>query len=173
MDRRDALALLGTGTVSMISPLTLAERLEIGRALHTNLRHQRRIFTARERALVTRIADLILPRTETPGAVDVRVPEFVESMAADWFTDEERDRFRRGLAELDRRAGEAGFMSRPEPVQVELLRTLDGKPGEGGSAEAAFGTLKSQVIYGYFTSERVQKEVLKTTVIPGRFDGCV
>jgi hypothetical protein len=26
-------------------------------------------------------------------------------------------------------------------------------------------------VHGYFTSERVQKEVLKTVIMPGRFDG--
>jgi hypothetical protein len=44
--------------------------------------------------------------------------------------------------------------------------------GERGSAEAEFGRLKSLVIYGYFTSERVVKDVTRNPIIPGRFDGC-
>jgi hypothetical protein len=34
-------------------------------------------------------------------------------------------------------------------------------------------TIKSLTLYGYFTSELVQTEVLKTVIRPGRFDGCV
>ena len=54
-----------------------------------------------------------------------------------------------------------------------FLKTLDGKKGPKGSAEVSFGTLKWLTTYGYFTSERVQREVLKTVILPGRFDGCV
>jgi hypothetical protein len=28
-------------------------------------------------------------------------------------------------------------------------------------------------VYGYFTSRQVQQDVLKTVVVPGRFDGCL
>jgi hypothetical protein len=31
--------------------------------------------------------------------------------------------------------------------------------------------VKGLVIHGYFTSERVQRDVLKTEIMPGRFDG--
>ena len=47
------------------------------------------------------MADLIIPATETPGAKDVRVNEFIDHIVADWFTDEERAGFLAGLDEVD------------------------------------------------------------------------
>ncbi|MEY4608892.1 MAG: hypothetical protein RL625_1109, partial [Gemmatimonadota bacterium] len=63
-----------------------------------------RFFTADERALVRTIADGILPRTDTPGALDVGVPAFVEIIAGEWMEPKDRDAFRAGLAALDARA---------------------------------------------------------------------
>ena len=171
MDRRRLLALLGSGAASaLLAPLSVDERLALGRRLHRELADAP---ATRPPALVSRIADLILPRTDTPGALDVGVPGFVELMLATWYSPEERAAFDGGLTALDQRAGPGGFLGLPETDQVVLLTALDGKSGPEGSAESAFATLKWLTVYGYFTSERVQKEVLKTVVIPGRFEGCV
>jgi len=40
-------------------------------------------------------------------------------------------------------------------------------------AGRTFGELKRLTVYAYFTSETVQKNVLKTVMWPGRYDGCV
>jgi hypothetical protein len=174
MHRRELLALLGAGaTASLLTPLSASERLELGRSLHRQLDRLPLALTAHERAIVARIADLVLPRTDTPGALDVGVPAFVDALMAGWYSDQERAEFQKGLADLDRRAGTSGFLEATPAGQVELLESVDGRSGPAGSAEAAFTTLKALTIYGYFTSERVQKDVMKTAIIPGRFDGCV
>jgi hypothetical protein len=171
MHRRDLLALLGAGAAgSLLAPLSAEERYALGRALHRDLADA---AASAPSALVARIADLILPTTDTPGALDVRVPEFVDAMMTSWYSSEERADFERGLAAIEERAGSGGFLALTDSAQIELLRQLDGTRGPKGSAEAAFATLKWLTVYGYFTSERVQKEVLKTVIIPGRFDGCI
>ena len=174
MDRRELLALIGAGvSTSLLAPLSASERFDAGRAIHDGLETHLPALSAAEMAQVTRIADLVVPATDTPGALDVQVPAFIDRMMATWYSAPERTDFTTGLAALDRRAGSGGFVAQSEAAQVALLKTLDGKPGPKGSAEAAFTTLKGLTIYGYFTSERVQKEVLKTVIIPGRFDGCI
>ena len=174
MDRRELLALIGAGvSTSLLAPLSASEHFDVGRAIHDRLETHLAALSAAEGALVTKIADLVMPATDTPGALDVQVPAFIDRMMATWCSASERAEFTTGLAALDRRAGPAGFVAQPEAAQVALLKALDGKPGPKGSAEAAFATLKGLTIYGYFTSERVQKEVLKTVIIPGRFDGCI
>ncbi len=174
MHRRDLVALLGVGTTaSLLSPLSATERLELGRLVHARAGQTPVVFTPAERDLVTRVADLVLPRTDTPGALDVEVPRFIEAMLAGWYSPEERADFRQGLAAIDRLAGAGGFGTRSEGDQVALLRTLDGQPSPKGSATGTFRTLKSLTVHGYFTSELVQTRVLTHPVIPGRFDGCV
>lgn len=171
MNRRDLLALMGTSvSAAWLQPLSATERLDLGARLQREL-DAGTLPTGAANPLVARIADLILPRTETPGALDVRVPEFIDLLLTRWYSATERADIERGLADLDGRAG--GFASKPEADQVAFLTTLDGKKGPKGSAEGTFATLKWLTIYGYFTSERIQREVLKNPIIPGRFDGCV
>ena len=43
-----------------------------------------RFYTEQELALVTRVSDLIIPRTETPGALDVNVPGYLDGLMSDW-----------------------------------------------------------------------------------------
>ena len=67
-----------------------------------------RFYTSEEYALVTRISDLIIPRTETPGAVDANVPGYMDGLMTDWANNETKNAHRTALrqikVELDRRA---------------------------------------------------------------------
>ena len=45
--------------------------------------------------------------------------------------------------------------------------------GEAASAEDGFAVLKRLVVFAYFTSEPVAKELINAPIIPGRYDGCV
>ncbi len=173
MHRRDLLRLLGTGALLPFVPGTLEEAFRFGHAAHLAAeRAGLEVLSAAQAELVTTLADLIIPRTDTPGASDVGVTGFVDHLLAAWYHDDERDHFRAGLADIDRRAG-GTFTAIPADRQTALLQAIDGTKGEPGSAEAEFARLKALTVYGYFTAERVVKEVTREPVIPGRFDGCV
>lgn len=172
MHRRDLLRLLGSSALLPFVPRAPDRAFAFGQAVHrassaTALEY----LTPAEAELVSTIADLILPRTDTPGASDVGVTPFIDHLLARWYTPEESSGFRTGLAAIDRKAG-GRFTALDAAGQATLLASLDQVKGERGSAEAEFGRLKSLVIYGYFTSERVVKDVTRNPIIPGRFDGC-
>ena len=176
MQRRELLIALGAGAaVSLLAPLTDAQRLTIARTLHAQTRPGN-LLSAAQRELITAIADTILPRTATPGASDVQVTAFIERLLTDWQTEAERTELLTGLAAFDERCNASRgsrFISLAPDAQRAAIAEVDGKQGTRGSPEAGYTTLKGMVVYGYFTAERVMKEVLKVQVIPGRFDGCV
>jgi len=173
MRRRELLQLLGSTALLPCLPATADAALRFGRAAHQAARGRAlQILTGPQAKLVAAVADLILPRTDTPGASDVGVPAFIDHMLAQWYRPDERDPFLAGLAELDRRA-DGRFTAVSSERQIALLTELDSAKGDPGSAEATFARLKSLTIYGYFTSEQVVKEVTRERVIPGRFEGCV
>lgn len=133
------------------------------------------LFRADERATVSAIADAVLPRTDTPGALDVGVPAFVELIAAEWMTEPDRLAFREGLAALDAHA--VATEGHPWPALDQPAREREAAWAEGSEdralpAKAAFRRLKGLTVQGWFASERVQTEVLRTVVIPGRYLGC-
>jgi hypothetical protein len=138
-------------------------------------------FSARQNELVLTIAEHILPRTDTPGARDARVNEFIAVMVAEWYDENEQTRFMNSLADVDQRSRRqfgAGFLEARPAEQETLLRGLEAEAvalrNAGASTSRLFWpSFKGLTLYGYFTSELVQTEVLHTVISPGRFDGCV
>lgn len=178
MNRREVLRLLGgAAAIPVLSSLSPATRLALGRRLHARLWEEPLgTLSHQQNALVARIADLIIPETDTPGAVSVRVPAFIDRLLTEWYPPADRDRLLAGLSAIDARSQAAHgtrFVELSPGDQAALLQSLDGREGPKGSAEDAFATLKDLTVYGYFTSEVVVKNVLKTPIIPGRHDGCV
>ncbi len=179
MLRRDALAFLGTAVlVPLLAPLSAQERYVLGEGLHARLAGNQaagRALTPAQMALVTALADTILPRTDTPGALDVGVPAFVDLLVAEWYSDEDRDGLLKGLGGFDERCRAAlgrNFAELTVRERAGFLATIDGKPGEKGSVEAAYRRLKDAIVYGYVTSQEIGTRLATTPIIPGRFDGC-
>ena len=180
MNRRDLLALLGaTALSSLTTPLSAEQRLELGEVIHRRLAgggQAGQALDPAQMALVGAVADTIIPPTDTPGATDVGVPAFVDLLLAEWYTPEERDGFVTGLDALAARCRETmggEFPGLDGPDRERFVATLDGATGQPGSAEGTYARLKSLTVYGYFTSREVQTRVLRTPMLPGRFEGCV
>lgn len=125
-------------------------------------------------ALVAAIADTIIPRTDTPGATDVGVPAWVNLIVSEHYAEAERTPFLAGLDAIDagaRSAAGAPFAQLSPEAKDRIMVVLD-RPADRQAMEArAYSRLKGLVVHGYFTSERVQKDVLRTEIMPGRFDG--
>jgi hypothetical protein len=133
-----------------------------------------RALTDERSALVASLADAILPRTDTPGATDVNVSGFIDVIVAEYYGDEERAEFLGGLDAINGRVkatGAASFAGMSGDAQKALLDSLDAPADRQVPEARIWSRLKGLVIHGYFTSEQVQKDVLKTAIMPGRFDG--
>jgi hypothetical protein len=82
-------------------------------------------FGAAEYALVSRIADLIIPATDTPGAIAAGVPEYVDRVVS--LNPEHQGLMRAGLDWIEDRSRElfAGrFVDATEAQQIEILQPL-------------------------------------------------
>jgi hypothetical protein len=135
-----------------------------------------RVFSPEQNELVTMIAEMIIPETDTPGATTVRVNEFVDLLLAEWSKDDDRARFLAGLDAIDHEARATygrRFVELGPAERALTLTALDGAREASEGAGFTFGHLKRLTVYGYFTSEAVQTNVLKTNMWPGRYDGCV
>ncbi|HRN53297.1 MAG TPA: gluconate 2-dehydrogenase subunit 3 family protein, partial [Gemmatimonadaceae bacterium] len=72
----------------------------------TRLAERPRILAADERATISAIADAIIPRSETPGALEIGATDFIELLLAEWLPESEAISFREGVAALDARVRE-------------------------------------------------------------------
>jgi hypothetical protein len=176
MLRRELLrAAAGMAALHLV-PRDAEAAVAVGRRLHDALKPGAdfRTLTPAQQRLVAALCDRILPATDTPGALDVRVPEFIDLWLTERESDAGRVSFVAGLDDIDRQGRAAGgaFVDLPEESKLALMRTLDATRGDGSPAGRVFGRLKALTVFGYFTSERVTKEVLKTRTSFRAFDGC-
>jgi Gluconate 2-dehydrogenase subunit 3 len=191
MERREALRLLGTAVTLQLIPGELYAVLRAARA-EVDSGGALRTLNAKQNATVTRMANMILPETDTPGAGAARVNEFIDLIVTEWYNDEERARFLDGLANVDvdsQKSFGKNFVECTEAEQVKLLTEFD----QAMAAEAAtlkshprgarmeppvptrnfFHMFKQLTLTGYFTSEIGAKQALHFQMIPGHYDGCV
>jgi hypothetical protein len=180
MDRRDVLRYLGlTALAPLVEPLSPAARWDLGERLHRatdGARQAGRALSTPQMAEVRALADTILPRTDTPGALDVRAPEFVDLLLAEWYPDNERRQLLAGLDALTARCRAARGKALAEldaAGRAAFVGTVDGTPGDPATAEWSYARLKDGIVFAWLTSEPIARIASPLPVIPGRFDGCV
>jgi hypothetical protein len=170
MQRRDILKAFGAATALALLPerdaLAAWARLASGEFTSAAL-------SAEQLALIGAIADTILPRTDSPGATDVRVPAFIDVIVSENYTDNQRGAFVNALPQLE--AALRGVDGTPFVAMTDEHRAVALGAVERGNRQAqpyaTYWRLKGLVIHGYFTSEPIAKQVLHYNMMPGRFDG--
>ncbi len=140
-------------------------------------------LTTDEAATVGAMAETILPHTDDlPGALDVGVDRFIDTMLAKYDPEEERQNFRNGLRLLvshcQEKTGKA-FLKMEGADQLNYLNEVNGEafaqpPRRGGDLDhlSFFLDLKQRVLAGYFTSQKVGTEVLAYDPVPGEYLPC-
>jgi len=186
MQRREIFRLIGGALAApVVAGLSPGELLALGRAIHAEAASSplRRVLDAHQARTVALLSDRIIPDTDTPGARAAGVEAFIDLILADWYSDEERQRFQAGLADLDERSrARAGvaFADTPEAVQTALMEELDGEVEAIRTAgldtnrpqDHFFRMLKWLTLYGYYTSEIGLMQEVRWMPIPGGYDPC-
>ena len=122
-----------------------------------------KVLSPAQNEAVIALAEIIIPKTETPGATDARVNEFIDGVLSDTAEDN-RKKFLDGLAWLDTHTTEAHgapFTKLSHQQQVAVLTALsqlspDASPVPPGAD--FFQAIKSLTVTGYYTSEIAMKE---------------
>ena len=121
------------------------------------------------------LADLIIPRTETPGAKDAKVNEFIDFYLSELPVDG-RSRFIQGLGWLDgyaiRQHG-LPFARLSSANQTAVLTTLSGARGNEELRQGTefFRQIKQLTVLGYYTSKAGIDELNRGGRVPASF-GC-
>jgi len=197
LNRRDAIRRLAA--TSALGALPFETLLEIGReARAATPATSFRTLSAHQSSTLRQAAEVILPRTETPGATDAKVTEFIDMLLTDWMDAEERDAVVAAIDEVDRRAGVdqgALFVDCAPEQQLALMTIMDAEVTEllghdraapadeyvedpddrpaASAPEHPFYQLKRLTLLGYFTSEPGMTETLRWNPFPGRWEPCV
>ena len=126
------------------------------------------------------LAEVILPDTDTPGASQAGVTEFVSALVDGWLDDDDRDRFLAGLDTVDPAARDrfgADFADCAPGEQAQLAGALDAEVTRLREDPAAdetrhfFHDAKRFTLTAYFTSE-VGLEAIGYRTTFRAFEGC-
>ncbi|MHA7900297.1 MAG: gluconate 2-dehydrogenase subunit 3 family protein [Henriciella sp.] len=134
------------------------------------------LFSDAERASLAVLTEIIIPTTDTPGAIEAGVPAYIEFMLAEWYEQDERVRFMVGLKQIIAYAlakDDADFADLDGARQTELVQQLhDGRvPLMQDGGRAFFEHLKQLTLTGYYTSEIGMTVERVYLPVPGYFDG--
>jgi hypothetical protein len=123
---------------------------------------------------VTALADLIIPKTDTPGAVEARVPQWIDKLLASSDAGQ-RERFLAAISWIDGyalRNHRKPFIGLTATDQIKLLDELDhGASAEGIAGRDSFLIVKGTVSRVYYATEAGFRELNKGGRVPKTY-GC-
>ena len=186
MDRRNAIknsALLAGISVSGLSLSSLFQSCQE----QSRLDWEPLFFSRKQAETVSAITDTILPTTDTPGALDLKVDLFVDLMCKKHLSPEDQKHVSKGYDEfvqLTRELTGKSFMDLTREERESVLKTAGEKantfnPSVWGSPLGKqdpvdfYRRVKQFTLVGYFTSEEVGKNILVYDPIPGEQKGCI
>jgi len=141
-----------------------------------------------EGAVVDDVAELIIPRTDTPGARDVGVPAFIDVILKDAYPAEDQARFVSGLKDFEAEAQRAHGKPLLELSQAQRLAFLQKVHDEAAAAEKKQADnevppserkrpfvlmMKELTLLGFFVSKPGATQVLQYVAVPGGFRACI
>jgi hypothetical protein len=129
IDRRSALRRLsyvlgGVATAPLASGLLAGCRTPSGGELAS---YQYQALSEPQQQTLAALVDQIIPATDTPGAVDVGVPQFIDKMLAEWYAPEERDQFLAWLDGLDAQAEGGSVAALDDEARMAFVAALDAR----------------------------------------------
>ena len=201
MDRRRVLKNMGMSLGYMVATPTLLSIVQSCKS-EPALTWTPEFLAQNEGSVLSKLVNLILPKTDTPSATEVQVDIFIDRFAKDVMEKEQQDFFKmsmtkfidKALADSSKERAEDLTAEDLEPVlasslkynkdqQTEMLESINSYTkaiAEGGTAElddevsrfAFANNLRGMTIWGYKASEYVGEEVLAYLPVPGEYVPC-
>lgn len=132
-------------------------------------------INATQEDLLAEIAETLIPKTDTAGAKELGVHQFVLTMVDDCHEKETQQNFLKGLDQLDdlsEKHYNAGFIKASLQQREELLSRIEKKEFKG-DVLSFYLLMKELTIEGYVKSKYVMSNLLPYELVPARFHGCV
>ncbi|MDA0708307.1 MAG: gluconate 2-dehydrogenase subunit 3 family protein [Proteobacteria bacterium] len=186
MDRRSALKKAGVLAGSAVAIPSLFSLLQSCKD-ENRLDWQPLFFTETEAKTISVLVDTILPRTDTPGALDVKSDMFIDKVIAKTYDEEAQKKMRSEIAafnsDCEKNFGgtfnELNASDREKVLQAAEKNSGKFSPGVWGTAVGKqepigfYRSIKSMAIWAYFSSEEIGKNVLAYDPVPGTFEPCI
>ena len=124
----------------------------------------KRFFAPAQFAVLSEVTDIIIPRTDTPGAKDAGVPRAFDGLMRNWASAKHQAQFKALVEEI----GGLGLMKLPKAQRVELVRKFDAD--KLAAWDPTYVRFKDLVLTLYYLSEAGATKELRYELIPGKWE---
>jgi hypothetical protein len=176
MQRRTALKQLGliAGAAIILPHCTSKEA-----ATEATIKLNKLQVSGQQENLLATMADALIPKTDTPGAKELNIHQFVLRMMDDCFDADAQKKFMAGLTQAQQaiahKTGKEAEECTPAEWQAFFQDIEAGKiaaPAQGeDNLKAFYEPFRQLSIRGYLGSEYVMTNVFGYKMIPGKFTG--
>ncbi len=134
-------------------------------------------FNSDEFMMVSNMVDLIIPRSDTPGALDAFVNNYIDMMLSEWASSDTQKKYHLGVAKLNnavKKEFSLNFNDCDRQQQINFLISIDNYSDTNTDKNIQFfHGFKWFVISGYYTSKEGASMELNYDPMPGIYRGCL
>lgn len=135
-------------------------------------------FSQKQLSLVKAISDTILPKTDSPAASEVGIPEKIDSMIPVIHTKDEQQNFINAFKKLEshiaKEANGEDFSKLSEDDRFKILQSINNSySAELEPARWVLWNLKGKTVDYYRKTQTIATEFLNYLPIPGYYDPCI
>jgi gluconate 2-dehydrogenase gamma chain len=137
------------------------------------------ILSPSQLTLVAKLADLLIPATDTPSAVQAGVPGCIEQLAASVFSQVHQTSFLHGLDELNQALNtrfKEGIEAASSATLNDFIMWLEQHTyvaKQEDHVAVTYREVKELVVFAYYTSEIGASKELHYQGVPGKYQGCL
>ncbi len=178
MDRRKALGNIGQGIGTIIvtpSIVSIFQRCQSSKTFNPTF------FIAEDFNLISRLMEIIIPKTDIPGAIELKLPEFVDNYIDAVWDKKSKENINKSL-KLFKDVAKTKFGQKPtrdltfdelDKLLDKFLKSKDINSDEEKIAASFTTELRNLTIDAFRTNEYIGENVLAYQPVPGRNVGCV
>lgn len=131
-------------------------------------------INARQEKTLAEVCETILPKTDTPGAKDLGVPQYVLKMLDDCASPADQRAFQAGLGQLDEAAQQRHaqpFLGCSPAQRLALLQGIEQEKGFPDDLVSFYKTAKRMTVSGYTGSKYFLTQQIVYELVPSRYNG--
>ena len=129
-------------------------------------------FSDVEFQLTEQLTDTIFPKTETPGALEIQLPYFIDLVVKNCMSANDQQLIKKGLQQLNEQQG-GKFTSLSKEEKLNTIKIIDAAAYKDEADKAWFRIIKKLALIGFFTSQEGMTKALNYVKVPGDYKACI
>lgn len=178
MKRRKALSNIGKGVGTVIVTPTIISILQ---RCQSSTSFNPIFFKTEDFNLISRLMEIIIPKTDIPGALELKLPEFVDNYIDAVWDNRAKENLNKNL-QVFKDVAKTKFGEKPvsnltndnlDQLLYKFLKSKDIKTDNEMLAARFTTELRQLTINAFKTNEYIGEKVLAYQPVPGKNVGCV